>query len=114
MKVIHNPFVKYVKFKKWWANCLSKRPNKLIDFNTRNSMTLNKRVILEKPKVDDLCSFLTDEGLDILFHNTEKGWICKVNKSTPQFNIVKYAETPSRVIKLAALDYLKEDVYNDV
>ncbi len=102
--------MRYRPFRNWWSRELKKRPNKLIDLATRQDMAHEKRIFIEKPRIDDLLKFLLAcklPDLNIEYSSEEKQFLCELMDINASMRIVQGGITASEAVERATLQFLK-------
>ncbi len=113
-------FLKSDLWVSWWKYTLYTRPCKLIDVGTGRALNIKQRIKMEKPKFDDLVSFLSDFGLKITISNkivgkddstVETTWRCTAESKNLYIN--RFSDVSVRdVVESVVLDFLKEVKYS--
>lgn len=105
--------MRYRLFRNWWAKALSNRKNNLYDFDTGAPMDMKKRIFKEKPKIDDLFSFLVAHKVwthDVSYNLIERNYRCEVYREVPQIRVVGKGLTASAAVEAAVIQFLKTKV----
>ncbi len=109
-KQIFETLMRYRPFRNWWSRELKKRPNKLIDLATRQDMAHEKRIFIEKPRIDDLLNFLLAckvPDLIIEFSTEQKHFVCELLDVGTSLHIMQGGITASEAVERATLQFLK-------
>lgn len=100
--------MRYRPFRTWWSRELKGRPCKLIDLATRKDMAHEKRIFLEKPRIDDLLKFLSAcEVPDINIQLKESKYNCELLDVGTDLRIVEPGHTATHAVERATLEFLK-------
>uniref|UniRef100_A0A6H1ZAJ7 Phage protein n=1 Tax=viral metagenome TaxID=1070528 RepID=A0A6H1ZAJ7_9ZZZZ len=107
----YNDLYRHRVFREWWENKLKSRDN-IIDLRTGESMSIEERMKLIRPKVDDVAEFISDYEVEIKIYKPigEKSWMCRISRTSDMpINIHRSDSTPTRVLILAVSEFLKRD-----
>jgi len=101
----------FPQFRQWWTERLGQKKNNLIDIETGQPMTIEKRVILEQAKPDDLFLFFTSHNFNIVIHNTRtEGGISLCRSYIENSTFFGIADTLSESLQLLLFSYLDKVV----
>jgi hypothetical protein len=107
--------MRYRPFRNWWSRELKRRPCKLIDLTTRKDMVHEKRIFVEKPKIDDLLRFLVAckiPDISIEYSQEDRQFICELMDMSSNLRISQGSILASSAVERALLGFLKAKTLN--
>jgi hypothetical protein len=102
--------LRYRLFRNWWAKTLANRKNNLYDFETGQPMDIKKRIFQEKPKLDDLFSFLVAHKVwnhDVSYDMIQENYRCEIFRADPPARVVARGLNATDAAEAAVIQFLK-------
>lgn len=102
----YESLIRYRLWREWWISELESRENKLLDYKTGKPMAIEKRLLHERPKINDFAKFITIYcGAKLTIESKDNGYFTKILEDNTR--IQKFAPTISVSLAIALLDFLK-------